>query len=289
MDSGKEQSYAERAVSTRPADRLAAPDDVWDFGRFATWRAAIWDLIDDFAGEAVRDRFLRSPPEYVVSDDLTWLDDIVRATLGLEVDSKEELADRLTARYRALRAYHGTSATSLEPFYTQGLRPLVVEECHQRARELFLSGQYPELSEEDLRRAIKVVGAETREGRVYFEANEHSLTERCGHYFLYGSEYLVAIAAHLGERRDYRRALKGLGRPTLFVCDVPMVQLRREMVLARAGIALKSVFQELIDGEEYAPGKWQGVGFSISTPLGPACLVGHCHPSNLQDPLTKFR
>jgi hypothetical protein len=206
----------------------------------------------------------------------------------MEIDSKEELADRLMTRYAALRAYHGTSATSLETFYTQGLRPLVIEEYHQRAREVFLTGRYLELSEHDLQRAIREVGAETREGRIYFDANEHLLTQRCGHYFLYGSEYLVAIAAHLGERRDYRRALKGLGRPTLLVCDVPMIQLRRGTVLALAGLALEGVFQELLDGDAYAPSKWRGVGFSISAPLGPTCLVGHCHPSNLKDPLTRF-
>lgn len=282
-------SFDHKLLSTRADERLAAPADVWDFVNHKTWHAAMWTLIDDFTGPAVRKAFLRKPPEYVVSDDLTWLDDIVRSTLGIEVDSKEELADRLMTRYRALRAYHGTSATSLEPFYTQGLRPLVIEEYHQRAREVFLSGQYPELSEGDLQRAIEEVGPETREGRVYFEANEHLLTERCGHYFLYGSEYLVAIAAHLGERRDYRRALKGVGRPTLLVCDVPMRQLRRGMVLALAGMALEAVFQELIDGEGYAPSKWRGIGFSISEPLHPACLVGHCHPTNLQDPLTRFR
>lgn len=244
-------------------------------------------MIDDIADSAVRQEFLRAAPEYLVSDDLSWLDDIVFRMHGEEIDSKAQLAERLRTRYRALRAYHGTAANSLDSFYNHGLRPLVIAEFHDRAREIFLGGQFPELSEANLLAAIEEVGTETREGHVFFEANEELLVEMCGHYLLYGSEYLVALAAHLGEAQDYRRALKRRSTPTLFICDVPIALVCDCTLREFAGTALKSVFQGLLDGVGYAPCRLAGVGFSIRTSLDAASIVGHCHPTIRRDPIAR--
>jgi hypothetical protein len=265
--------------------RSPAPADVWDHRAYSTWRDEIWSLIGDFADADVRVAFLENPPEYVVGDDLSWLDEIVYAVHGQQVDSKWLLAERLTSRYRALRAVHGTRAEDVEPFYREGLRPLEPHYFHDRAREVFLSGEYPELSEASLQAAITSVGSSMREGRVYFEANEELLIEFAGHYMLYGSEYLTAIAAHLGQARDYRQVLKLSGLPTLFVCDVPLTLIGSSVLQDFAGSALESVFQELLDGAEPQKDRWRGAGFCIHKPLPAANLVGHYHPIIQHDPL----
>ena len=107
----------------------------------------------------------------------------------------------------------------------------------------------------------------------------------CGHYLLYGSEYLTALAANLGGTRDYRRVLKERFAPTLFVCDVPLECLHPGTVTEFAGIALESIFKELLDGPSYAPDKRRGLAFSIRVPLESTCIVGHCHPTITRDPL----
>ena len=274
-----------KLLSTTASERTPAPKHVWDFDRHATWHQDIWRLMADFIGPDVEETFLSNPPEYLVSDDLSWLDELVLQVRGIPVDSKAELADRLLDRYRAIRACHGTSAASVDSFYEQGLRPLVIEEFHDQARQIFLSGNYPELSEVNLKSAIENVSPATREGRVYFEANERFLKEMCGHYMLYGSEYLTALAAHLGGTRDYRRVLKERFVPTLFVCDVPLGHLHPGTVAEFAGVALQSIFQELLDGPSYAPDKWHGAGFSIRMPLDSSYIVGHCHPIISRDPI----
>jgi hypothetical protein len=240
--------------------------------------------MSDFIGPDVKKAFSNNPPKYLVSDDLAWLDDLVLKVRGIHVDSKAELAERLLDRYRAIRACHGTSAPTVDSFYKQGLRPLDIQEFHDQARKIFLSGEYSELSEDNLERAMEYVSPVTREGRVYFEANERFLIERCGHYMLYGSEYLTALAANLGGTRDYRRVLKSRFDPTLFVCDVPLENLHPGTVAEFAGTALESIFQELLDGPTYAPYKWRGAGFSIRVPLEPSCIVGHWHPTIKRDP-----
>lgn len=106
----------------------------------------------------------------------------------------------------------------------------------------------------------------------------------CSHYVLYGSEYLTAIAAHLGRFRDYRQALKAHGAPTVFVCDVPLSLMREGTLREFAGIALEVVFQELLDGNSDFPELWRGGAFSIRQPLSPDSIVGHCNPGALRDP-----
>ncbi|WP_297657754.1 hypothetical protein [Hydrogenophaga sp.] len=278
-------SISPRLLSAVASERPPAPVHVWDLDRHASWHQAIWRLMSDFIGPDVKKTFLSNPPEYLVSDDLGWLDDLVLQVRGIQVDSKAELAIRLLGRYRAIRSCHGTSAPSLDPFYEHGIRPLVIAQVYEQARQIFLGGNYPELSEDNLIRASDHVGPLTREGRVYFEANEWFLKEMCGHYMLYGSEYLVALAANLGGTRDYRRVLKGRFAPTLFVCDVPLLHIHPGTMAEFAGIALQSIFQELLDGPDYAPDKWSGCGFSIRVPLEASCIVGHYHPDITRDPL----
>lgn len=263
---------------------MAVPSDVWDYRAYSTWRDEIWKLISDFADAEVQSEFKAAPPEYVVSDDLSWLDDIVYDVHGTEIDSKRCLAQRLRERYRAMRAVHGTRTAEHDRFYSEGLQPLVPDRFHADAREVFLSGDFPELSESDLQSAIAKVGADLREGRVFFEANEEMLIEHAGHYMLYGSEYLLAIAANIGNRRDYRQVLKNRGIPTLFVCDVPLDFISADTLLEFSGDALAKVFQELLDGDDFEPDRWLGAGFCINVPLAPEHLVGHYHPVVRRDP-----
>jgi hypothetical protein len=276
------------AVSTcHHPNRPTAPDSVWDWQAYSTWRSVVWDLISDTVDDRVRSAFMKSPPEYVVGDDLSWLDDIIRSVQGFEVASKSLLADRLGQRFKALRAFHGTRTSDVAGFYRNGLLPLDPGTIHAQARAIFLSGAFPELRAVDIETAIQAVGSDLRAHRVFFEANEEVLVAQCGHYLLYGSEYLTAIAAHLSGHRDYRQVLKSRGEPTLFICDVPLPLIDGHALLEFAGTALANVFQELLDGEDYAPERWRGAGFCIKQPLLPEYIVDHYHPVVSRDPFCR--
>ena len=103
---------------------------------------------------------------------------------------------------------------------------------------------------------------------------------------IYGSEYLLAIAAHLKGRRDYRKILKSSGMPTIFVCDIPLELLSDYTILEFAGNALAKVFQELLGGEGFEPEGGLGSALSIRTYLPSKCIVGHYHPVVHRDPLS---
>ena len=272
-----------RLLPADPNARTAAPDRVWDFNDYLSWKEDVWTLMGDVLDDRVRREFLRKPPKYIVSDDLTWLDDIIVRATGNYVDIKSLTADRLAERYHSFRACHATRTADVGAYYARGLLPLDPDLAHVRARAIFLGGAYPELTEAVLEGAIAEVGSELRAGRVYFEANEQDLMETCGHYLLYGGEYLIALAAHLGCARDYRQVLQGFGRPTMFICDVPLRLIGSHTLMEFAGGALENIFENLLD-EAYEPDPHGGAGFCIYRPLPAEHIVGHYHPTRIRDP-----
>jgi hypothetical protein len=275
----------EKLIPAKHGERIPAPGSTWDYRAYRTWRSDIWKLLEELVDDDVKSAFLADPPEYVVSDDLSWLDRIIWKVKRREVDSKGFLVTQIGQRYDALRAVHGTRTSDVERFYREGLRPLDPAVAHEQAREIFLSGRFPELDEGRLVEAIRAVGTDLREGRVYFEANEQMLIDLAGHYMLYGSEYVLAIAARLAERGryDYRQVLKARGAPTLFICDVPLRLIAPRLLSEFAGNALEMVFQELLDGRKFKPDRSRGAGFWIGERLCPSHIAGHYHPVVTRD------
>lgn len=272
-----------RLISSDRRARPPAPADVWDFDAFETWRDTMWTLMDDVLDVRVRRAFEHDPPEYVVGDDLSWLDEIIAGATGADTDIKTMAAARINHHFRAFRACHATRTADIETYYRDGLRPLNPRRVHDRAAEIFLNGDFPELSSADLDRAIAAVGLETRDGRVFFDANEEALVDHAGHYLLYGGEYLIAIAARLPRVRDYRQRLKDFGTPTLLVCDVAFELMGSHTLLEFAGVALEYMFERLLD-DDFEPERLRGAGFSIRHPLPPEQIVGHYHPTRIRDP-----
>jgi hypothetical protein len=257
----------------------------WHWQNFQSWNETAWKLMKDVLTLEVVAEFKREPPEYIVGDDLTWLDDIVKCMTGDVIVTGDVFANRLSQHYHALRAYHGTRLLDKDSFYKNGIYPLQPEEFEKKAFKLFSEASFPELTVDAVQVAIEKVGRQYREGRVYFEANEEHLVEFCAHYMLYGSEYLCAIAANIPGQRDYRQELKKFGTPTIFECDIPLAIIDRDLLKEFAGGALAVMFSTMIDPSFNHSEKWDGAGLYISQPLLPEYIVGHRTPAVLKDPL----
>lgn len=256
---------------------------VWTWEELDSWEGHFWSLMKDVLAPNVVRAFAASPPEYVVGDNLSWLDAIVYDVSGEHVETKAVLAERLRKQFDALRAYHGTRTNCLENFYGRGLVPLHASEFAQRAYELFLTPEFPELTQKHLDDAIAYVGTATREGHLYFCIDKRELTDHCSHYMLYGSEYLLAIASNINGLRNYRHVLKRDGIPTVFVCDVPLASLREGTLQAFSGQALKVMFERVLDANYAHPQQHLGSGISTTVPLPADHIVDHFHPTGLRD------
>lgn len=283
-------SFAEDTVPATPTpipgnytNRSTPTKSVWELQNYNSWRDIVWGLLHEIVDEEVKRTFIASLPEFVVSDDLSWLDDAIFRTHQYCIDSKSYLADKLLERYASVRVVHGTRLDSPAPIYKHGLSPLISEVMNEKARAIFLTEEFPELSEQCLQNAIDTVGTQTREGHVYFACSERDLIDYSPHYMQFGSEYLLCIAANLGQQNDYRQILKRYGLPTVFVCDVPFSLMKKGTILEFAGTALEMIFEELLNPTSYHSDHYRWGGFSISQVLPVSCIVGHYHPSNLKN------
>lgn len=260
---------------------------VWHFEDLAAWKAEVLELLEPIVGDGVIREFCRQPPKYIVCDDLSWLDKIIARARGLETDSKWFLSEQLRTRYDVIRAYHGARPVDLAPYYERGLEPMDPARMEQQARDFFLSGRFPGVTSNDVEQAIASVGRQLREGRIYFEASKRMLEDHCAHYMLYGSEFITGVAAGLTRRHglDYRQELKTVGRPTIFVCDVPLSWMPEGWLEEYAGSALEALFEALLDPGYRHPPDGRGTGIMIQRRLPPEYIVAHYHPQRLMDPL----
>lgn len=288
--------YEDRAIPEHLAERGPVPQDVFSFPAVDSWRERIWRLISDFVTNDVKAAFTGAPPEYLVSDDLSWLNQIVYQTTRRDVEVKSLLADRLAGEYHLFRAAHGTRTDNLARFYNRGLRCLRAEEFETRARALFMTPEFSWVTEEKFGSAIADIDARNRsggrEGRLYFCADERSLITRnggCGHYLMYGSEYLYCLGIRLVSHFDTQRILKSIGRPTMFVCDIPIARMSRSTIEDFAGSILEILFSELIEVPAHALCHSAGSALSLVVDLPGEHIVGHYHPVQIYDPLRPNR
>ena len=284
--------YEHFEIPENSDERELVPDDVFCLTDVASWRCRIWRLLDDLVTEKVKQSFRRNPPEYVVSDDLSWLNGIVLERTGREIDMKSILAERIAQEYRSFRAGHGTRTNNLGQFYKDGIRYLRPHEIEASARALFLTSDFDWVTEEKLQIAIADIDARNtsggRAGRLYFCADERSLITRlggAGHYLVYGSEYLSCLGVRLIGSLDTKNVLKSVGRPTMFVCDIPMKMMREHALGEFAGMVLEILFCELIGEPSDALSPGAGTALSLTEDLPGVHIVGHYHPAAIHDPL----
>lgn len=285
--------YQDRLIPEDPSDRTPLPESVFCYPMVSTWRGRVWGMLSDLIDDRVIENFKKHPPEYVVSDDLSWLDKIISTTLGIDTDIKEVTAERLQNEFQYFRAAHATRTDDLSQFYKNGLKILRASTIEDRARVLFLNGRFPEATEHLLQKAIDDIDARNlscgREGRLYFCAVEENLFTRygsAGHYLIYGSEYLYCIGTRVAPHFSARKILSEIGRPTLFVCDIPFDLMRHATVKEFAGMILEYLFCEIIDGQEaHALSPGAGSALSLTVDLPASFIVGHYHPAKIYDPL----
>src|SRR5258708_9929234 len=150
----------------------------------------------------------------------TWAPLIAEVT-GRRV-RRRELAEIFRSTYEGILTFHGCRVIDVESYRKDGLLRSNTSALDARAREIFLSGRFPELASEAGAGAILDLGIRD-EGRIFVSLDRNNLLERCGHYLIYGSERLCSIAAHLNDngQRDYQQELKRHGKPTLLHVALP--------------------------------------------------------------------
>ncbi|MDD5321307.1 MAG: hypothetical protein PHD43_11970 [Methylococcales bacterium] len=245
-----------------------------------SWKKNIRYLVHSPISEKIIKIIKENPPEYVYSDDLDWLDDVVSLETGEESNIRELFAGLLVSEYSHIKAFHATRTESTNSFYERGLIPLVHEDIEIKARQIFNNKDFPEISDDKLNKAIED-SRQYEGGKVYFQLNKDFLINPdhgADHYLKYGSEYLQSIAANLSNYSTcYKDKLSNNGEPVIFECDIPLGIIDFEYIKALAGVVLSEIFYEILDecSEKDFILEDRDFSLAITQTLSPSHIVGH--------------
>jgi len=252
---------------------------VFAWVEYQRWRPVVMQLLKDIFDRTVLDYLKDNPPRYFVADDLSWLDDAIAAAKNIpEANAHQILTHRLPTAFSYVRAFHGCRPESLESYRSHGVRPCDPSQLNEEAFRIF----------SDRLRIEKAINAwateglmsypEHNRGKVFFCLNKEELVERCGHYLLYGSEYLLSLAGAVGGHQ----CLRNRGRATIIECNVPTTWLDEDYLQCLTGEMLREVCERFCLSK-----RSKGIGsfgFPIKRALPPELIVGFSHPTGIPNP-----
>jgi hypothetical protein len=192
-----------------------------------------------------------------------------------------EVAGRLRARFRALRAFHAARPIATGAYYTHGIEPLTRQRWRELVHECFLSHTDDAIVAAAIIRASDVQFELVREGRVHFCCDRRLLEERDGYNLLFGSLSLLAVAIQIDKecKTDFKSLLRHRGNPTVFVCEIPLTSIQDDVL---THLVLRVDEEHSSRTYRAAPLPF-GFHFSISSALPPAAIIAHYSPRRVVD------
>lgn len=159
--------------------------------------------------------------------------------------------------------------------------PLSPIEIQQQFRDYF--SFYA--SDEDIDTAIAAVSIKTRDGFVHAALDDRDFIEKCGHYLIYGSEYLNCLSINLPSASEHTRdILKKIGKATVFVCRLPFSEVTDLNYLVPLLMA-DHFFRIAYDRNEV-----NRIDYTITLqktiPVG--AIVRHYYPIRIKDPFKHY-
>jgi len=184
--------------------------------------------------------------------------------------------------YHDVTVFHAARPKNVQTYYRNGLRLADHVKLTSVARSIFLSEEFPELSEVTFELAVNGLSS-IDNSRAYVSLDDREYIEHCGHYLIYGSEHICGIAAQLSRNgsRDYRQVLKRFGTPTIFRLSLPTSQVSESDMIELCEL-LHDCIRDVRAGKKPPV---EDFTFLIQAPLSPKFILGHEHPTIIKDPL----
>lgn len=240
----------------------------------ATWMP----LVREFLGPRLRPGALaqheRRRLKRMDIDDPDWLR-LLASGLKVQLDSvEEEFASILESR--TVLGYHGCRPQDLTTYLTGGIKALDSSDLMQ-----LLSDAVGHLSDPGLGDGIFALGQrrlhDHTDSFVYFALDRRHLLRSAGHYLIYGSEWLCSVFA-----KD-RALLRGFGFPTLLEVAFPLSsvsasdkrELVRHLLHEWTRLSIMNLQQSRV----------VDFSFAVRERIPAEMIVGHTHPSSINDPL----
>ncbi len=173
------------------------------------------------------------------------------------------------SEYTHIRAYHGCCPISLNDYYQKGIMPINKKFALEQAIKLLSSNR---ISVDKVKKVFDSSWNNLRNNHryVWMILSREELLYECGHYLIYGSEFICGMAAEL----FCQNSLKGKGKPTIFHCDIPIDTIAREYIY--------DINEQIRNGND------NNCGFKLRGSLLPQNIIKCEHPKKILDPLNAY-
>lgn len=197
-----------------------------------------------------------------------------------------EFVSCLAGHYTHFKGFHGCRPPKLASYYEHGLLGQSSTRLCEAFREIF--SDVPKSDVENVITKFAERGDRER-GAIWLSADDKSLIKTCGHYVIQGSEYLMALAANLGQSphgEDYRFRLRRYGIPTILEVDLPLRLVPVEQHVEVAKMILSEWGQQ---AAQRPLSLRDEPCYVIRDDIPPECVRGHYHPERILDPHQGYR
>lgn len=171
----------------------------------------------------------------------------------------------LRKEYTHIRGYHGCRPVCIDDYRKLGIKPIerhfALQEAVSRLCDKRITREMVEnLFEKEWEEFYSVHRG------VWFIFSKFHLLNDCGHYLIYGSEFICGMAAKLFCQNN----LKKIGRPTIFGCDIPLKNI--------PNCFLSDIRKKMLRRDN-------GGGFKVAGEVSPDEIVEILHQDLIPDPL----
>lgn len=251
---------------------MAQPESIFIWRHFTKQSSFIIDWFKGLVPSESWDEVIRNPEQYFYEED---------ESQDCSYSTKAKLAQKFKETYYKIRLFHACRPTDVRSYLLNGLVPLDIEAASKLARDLFLSAEYPSVTETMLMDTVASLRVENRGGHLYLSLDDLNLIKYANHYLLYGSEYIHIIAKRLSEQTgaDCLSALMKIGIPTIFACDIPTSDI--------PDLSIQHLVEKLIRcALLYLEDNSSEIGsidftFTFHSPLPAKFIISHYHPGRI--------
>lgn len=249
---------------------------ILDYKIAATWDLIINKKLIEVLGVSYPERIKKNAGMIPYRDS-----DFEACNLFIELANRERIREvvieELSRNFDEVIAYHACRPSRIDDYYEKGIVPLSPIDAQNQFRDYFR----PYASQEDIEKAIAAIPLDTRDGVVHIVIDDRDFVDTCGHYLIYGGEYLHCLAIHLpGATEHTRDILKQFGNATVFVCRLPFSYLTDLEYLASTLIA-DHCYRIARNRDDVCKIDYT---ITIEETIPPDAIVSHYCPTRIKDP-----
>lgn len=174
----------------------------------------------------------------------------------------------LQKQYSHIRGYHGCRPLSLDTYYKNGIVPINKNDALKLALYLLNNDR---ISEDKIAGVFNSHWSSLMDSQkyVWLTLKRDELIDHCGHYLIYGSEFICGIAAELFCQERLKK-----GVPTIFHCDVPIEKIPLDY--------LEDINERIQSGDG------NNCGFKVFGAINSDEIIKCEHPTKILDPLNGY-